>query len=137
MVAPITPNEVDSSANPTRSLSAAVPTSTRSSLNAPVGPGVNLVITYAGWNATEKAAEVAAYVSKVLTTPGRCTLTMTMNGTARTSTNNTVPDVTTTQCGTMTIPGSQLTAGSWSAVVTFASAGISGTAAPISIEVTT
>jgi hypothetical protein len=116
----------------TTSAAPASPTTTAPGSSAAVA---SIVLTYAGWNPTAQDAEVAAYVQALQPTGGTCTLTMTHSGTTRTQSKAATPDVSTTQCGTIAIPGSQLSSGQWTATVSYSSASATGTSTPVTIEV--
>lgn len=94
-----------------------------------------VVISYSGWDATDQQAQASAFVQSVVTDNGQCTLTLTQGTSVRTVSKAATPDVSTTQCGTMSIARAQLAPGTWNAVVTFSSASTSGTSAPFSIVV--
>ena len=93
------------------------------------------MLTYAGWNASAADAEVAAYVQGLEPAGGNCTLTMVRDAITRTSSKPSTADVSTTQCGTIAIPGSQLSSGQWTATVNYSSSAAAGTSTPVMIEV--
>lgn len=96
----------------------------------------SVVVTYAGWNASAKQVEVSAYVAGLTTGTGRCVLTLTTSGApAQTAQNRALPDISTTQCGMLVIPGAQLTSGTWTALVRFTSADSSSTSKPVAVTV--
>jgi hypothetical protein len=61
---------------------------------------------------------------------------MSLNGVSRTTSRQASTGPSSTQCGALTIPGSQLSAGSWRAVVHFTSSKAVGSSKPVTITVT-
>jgi hypothetical protein len=118
-----------SSATPGRSIAPPVPT------GSPVPAGVlEVVVPIASWNPSSTAMEVSAYVS-VVEQGGTCGLTATKGSLRATAQTSALPDASTTSCGDLRIPGSDLSAGTWSVVVTYRSAASSGSSAPIAVDV--
>lgn len=101
---------------------------------APTGGGTTVVITYADWVPETSEVEVGAYAA-VVEEGGTCTLTLTGAGASATRTNDALTDVSTVSCGGFLIPGSELSTGTWSAVVTYASPSFSGTSSPVEVSV--
>lgn len=101
---------------------------------APTGGSTTVVITYADWVPETSEVEVGAYAA-VVEDGGTCTLTLTRAGTSATRTNDALTDVSTVSCGGFLIPGSELSTGTWSAVVTYASPSFSGTSSPVEVSV--
>lgn len=101
---------------------------------APTGGGTTVVITYADWVPETSEVEVGAYAA-VVEEGGTCTLTLTRAGASATRTNDALTDVSTVSCGGFLIPGSELSTGTWSAVVTYASPSFSGTSSPVEVSV--
>jgi hypothetical protein len=99
---------------------------------APGAAGVEVVTTYAGWNALSGAVEVGAYVP-VVESDGVCTLELTGPGGERRAQATGTPDVSSTACGELSLTG--LAPGSWQALVTYDSARSTGTSAPVTVEV--
>jgi hypothetical protein len=136
------------SAAPTRSATPGAPSSgaAASTLSAtpgrgtappgsPVPPGaLEVVVPIASWNPGSSAMEVSAYVS-VVEQGGTCGLTATKGSLRATAQTSALPDVSTTSCGDLRIPGSDLSTGTWSVVVTYRSAASSGSSAPIAVDV--
>jgi hypothetical protein len=106
----------------------------------PVDPGAvapttaDVTTTYAGWNDLSDAVEVGAYAA-VVEADGICTLTLSGPGGERSVQAAATPDVSTTACGALALPGDQLSSGTWQAVVTYGSPRSAGTSAPVEIEV--
>ncbi len=95
---------------------------------APTPDEVEVVVTFAGWNAPTTAAEVGAYVPRV-ETGGRCTLVLTSAGGTRAEVESVAePDATSTSCGLLSVPGERLAAGTWTGTVTYTSPTASGEA---------
>jgi hypothetical protein len=92
-------------------------------------------ITIGSWNAQSGEAQVDAFVPGHVIQGGTCTLTMTQGGTSRTAQHPAVTTPTATSCGLISIPRSELAAGTWSAVVRFAAPTASGQSDPTNIEV--
>lgn len=105
----------------------------------PVAPApglamVDVVTTYAGWNATSGAVEVGAYAAAV-EAGATCTLTLTQGGATVSAEGAATPDVSTTACGDLAVTRDRLAAGTWQAVVRYESATSSGVSAPVTVEV--
>jgi hypothetical protein len=105
----------------------------------PVAPApgiatVDVVTTYAGWNATSGAVEVGAYAAAV-EAGATCTLTLTQGGASVTAEGPATPDVSTTACGDLAVTRDSLAAGTWQAVVRYESVTSSGVSAPVTVEV--
>jgi hypothetical protein len=78
---------------------------------------------------------MSAITPDLLVEGATCTMTMTRNGVTRTTTRSAATSASTTQCGTMRIPGSQLSNGRWQASVEFDSAKGVGISDPVTIAV--
>jgi hypothetical protein len=96
---------------------------------------VTLVVTYSGWNAGARTAEVDAFAPRVLATHATCTLTMSLAGVSRTASRRASVGPSSTQCGALTIAGSKLSPGSWRAIVHFSSSDVVGDSNPVTIKV--
>jgi len=97
---------------------------------------VPVVVTYYGWNATAKDVEVGGYVEGVVEDGGVCTLTLTKGASTVRGDKSAVADASTTSCGELQVPGDAVSAGTWQAVLTYASAGHTGTSETVDVEVT-
>lgn len=93
------------------------------------------VITYAAWSASARAVQVSAYVPGLDTASARCSLVLTRGSQRRSISRAPVADATTMQCGTMSISGSRLSAGTWQATVRYSSPARSGVSAVVNVEV--
>src|SRR6185437_7154319 len=109
---------------------------TSSAATSPAKSKVDLIVTYSGWTASTKTAEVDAFAPDVLVSNAKCTLTLTRAGVTRTASRPASASASTTQCGALTVPGSQLVAGDWTAVVRFDSPSAAGSSTPVTIRVT-
>lgn len=97
-----------------------------SSANTPTAnEKVTPIIT--SWGQTNGKVEVAARVPGILEEGGLCTLTLKRGGETRTGSSNAMANVSEVSCGFIGIPRSSLTAGEWSATVTYSSPQNSGT----------
>jgi hypothetical protein len=94
---------------------------------------VDVVVTFAGWNSLSSAVEVGAYVP-VVETPGACTLVL--DGPAGTLTRQVAgtADASTVSC-VVTVPDSEVSAGTWRATMSYASVTSSGTGAATEVVV--
>lgn len=92
-------------------------------------------LTYSEWNATTGAIEVGGYLDGVVESDGTCTLTGTKDGTSAASTAPGISDATSTSCAGLSLPGDQLSPGTWSVVLTYESGTSRGTSAPVEVEV--
>ena len=138
--APVT---ASASSAPTAESSAADPTTSQPPRTPATDPAVQVTgttvpvsVTFFGWNAAAHEVEVGGYVAGVIEGGGTCTLTLTRGAATVTGQRSARPDATTTTCGEIDVPGSGLTAGTWTGVLSYRSAGHTGAAAPVQIEVT-
>lgn len=100
----------------------------------PASPPV-VQITYSGWDPSSRSAQVNALVTDVVARDGQCTLTLSLNGMQKTATVTAHPTPQATSCGLMSVPGSQLAAGAWQAVVRFTSGEGDASSRPVTIQV--
>jgi hypothetical protein len=96
---------------------------------------VPVTVTFYGWNPTSKQVEVGGYVEGIVEGDGVCTLTLTKGGSTVSGTADASPDASTTACGTVSVPGDEVAAGTWKAVLSYSSAGHSGTSDAVDVEV--
>ena len=95
---------------------------------------VQVVLTFAGWDANTESVQVGAYVTAV-EPAGSCTLTL-RSGTAIVTTgSDALTDATSMACGTLSVPQTELTPGSWEAEVTYASPSSQGASEVVTLEV--
>lgn len=95
---------------------------------------VDVVTTFAGWNATSGAVEVGGYAT-VVEPVGACTLRLTRGDQVVTRKQTASADATTVACGGFSVPRSALTAGEWRAVLSYASPRSAGAATPVMVKV--
>lgn len=101
----------------------------------PAADDVPVLVTYAGWDPASSSVEVSGIVDVVVESDGTCTATLTSGDRTVTASGPATPDVTTTACGSVFVAGAELAPGTWSAVLTFASATSSGESEPVEVEV--
>ena len=108
----------------------------KDSTPAPVADGrAEVAVSYAGWDAPSSSVQVNAYVGSRTEDGGTCTLTLSLGGQTRTATAPASADATTTICELLAVPGSDLPAGDWQAVVRYASDGADGSSEPVVVAV--
>ena len=95
---------------------------------------VDVVTTFAGWNATSGAVEVGGYAT-VVEPVGTCTLRLTRGAQVVMRKQTASADATTVACGGFSIPRKELTAGQWQAVLAYASPRSAGAAATVTVKV--
>lgn len=78
--------------------------------------------------------EVAGYVADRVEAGGTCELTLTRGRQVLDASGPAVPDARTTVC-TVTVPGEQVTAGTWEAVLSYRSQHAAGSSEPLLVEV--
>ena len=119
------------------------PAAASSTTPAPKGPSqapapklkrVDVVTTFAGWNATSGAVEVGGYAA-VVEPVGVCTLRLTRGDQVVTRKQTARADATTVACGGFSVQRSELTAGEWQAVLAYASPRSAGAAATVMVKV--
>jgi hypothetical protein len=98
-------------------------------------PKATLVVTYSGWDEATKSVQASGYLPGAAEDGGTCTLTLTRGGTTVTGTVAGTANVTNTSCGGLIVPGSRLSSGTWSAVVSYRSSTSSGSSAPVQVTV--
>jgi hypothetical protein len=80
-----------------------------------------LRITYAGPDEAAGGIAVGAYVSGLIEEGGTCALTLSKDGKSADAESEALPDASTTSCGQMLVPFSELEQGTWTAEVTYTS----------------
>lgn len=98
------------------------------------GADAAVFITFGGYDASA-GVEVAGYVADRVETGGTCVLTLTGGRRALSVSASAVPDARTTVCGTLTVPGEQVSEGTWEAVLSYRSAHAAGSSEPLLVEV--
>jgi|tagenome__1003787_1003787.scaffolds.fasta_scaffold20968660_2 hypothetical protein len=99
------------------------------------GGEVSVLLTYSGWNASAAQVEVDGYVPGVAEDGGTCLLTLTRGGTTVTASVPGTENVADTDCGGAAVPGSKLSQGSWTAVLSYDSAATHGASSPVEVQV--
>ena len=99
------------------------------------GEQVQVTVTFAGWNASAGQVQVGGYVAGIVEDGGACTLTLTKGGQTVTGRSEAVPDASTTACGAVTVPGDEVSDGTWSAVLAYESAAHTGASESWDVEV--
>jgi hypothetical protein len=97
---------------------------------------VPVSVTYFGWNADAHEVQVGGFVGGVVEQGGVCTLTLTKGADTVTGRTEALPDASTTSCGEVVVPGAEVSAGTWQAVLSYSSDGHSGTSESVDLEVT-
>jgi hypothetical protein len=80
-----------------------------------------LQITYAGPDDAAGGIAVGAYVAGLIEEGGRCSLTLSKDGQSADAESEALPDASTTSCGQLVVPFSELEPGTWTAEVTYTS----------------
>lgn len=99
------------------------------------GTGVDVVVTYYGWDDALAGVEVGAYVAGTAETGGTCTLTLTSGSDSASASGAGEPDASSTSCLGLVVPGSELSSGTWSAVVSYESATAQGESNAVEVAV--
>jgi hypothetical protein len=92
-------------------------------------------ITYYGWNPGSAVVELGGFVHSLVEDGGTCTLTLTQGAATATASREATPNVTSTACGELVVPGDQLAPGAWSAVLSYESADSQGASEPVEVQV--
>ena len=99
-----------------------------------VVPDVEVVTSYAGWDATSGDVAAAGYVTGVVEDGGTCTLTLSRSGQEVVVEAPGLADASTTACGGLEVAGTALAPGQWSAVLAYRSDAASATAEPVRVD---
>lgn len=98
---------------------------------------VSVAIAYAGFDETENAIDIRAFIPDVIEGNGTCTATLILNGQVVTKSSKGFIDSTTSQCEPILIPVNEFPAtGTWDLTVSYASSGYKGTSSSMKVEVT-
>lgn len=103
----------------------------------PAPPGLTptaVTLTLWGYDPATQAAFVGGYAA-VVEEGGTCTLVLRNGSTEVAVSAPAAADATTTSCGTLSVPHTQLSSGTWSAELRYASPVSAGSASPVKIEV--
>lgn len=114
-----------------------VPTDVARDPEPTVGPSddATVQITYSGFNEDLEVVEVGGFVASVVEDDGTCTLTLTKGSRTVTTSSPATSNVTTTACGEQVLPRDQVSAGRWTAVLSYESPTSRGASAPVEVEV--
>jgi hypothetical protein len=117
----------------TNTKSGSISTSTGSTSSTP-----STTLYISGASDTDNSIQVSSYVEGVFENGGKCTLTLTNNGTVITRTDQGIENANYTTCPRFTIDNMNdgvLSSGQWSAVVSYSSSTTSVSSQPTTIEV--
>ena len=103
--------------------------------DAPRPATTDVVLARAGVDAATGAVRVAGYVSPVVESGGTCTLELRRGGRTVSASGPAEPDATTTVCGGLAVPVTDLEPGEWQAVLVYRSASSSGESEPLDVRV--
>jgi hypothetical protein len=78
-------------------------------------------ITYSGADDATQGVTVGAYVAGLIEDGGTCAMTLTLDGKSASAESAGLADASTTSCGQLLVPFSELSAGTWAVEVTYAS----------------
>lgn len=129
--------EPDVSSPPTPAPSTPAPTDAPPATPDPAAPALNpttVTASFWGFDAATATAQVGGYAD-VVETGGTCTLVLTRGDARASAAGASQPDAASTTCGTLAIPRSELSAGSWTAELSYTSATSTGVAPTFTIEV--
>jgi hypothetical protein len=98
------------------------------------GKDVQVVLTYAGFDATAGTVQANGLVAGVIEDGGTCTLTLTRGSDVVTARSTASADATTTTCGLLET-GTGLAAGTWQAVLSYTSDDAAGTSQSMAVTV--
>ena len=93
------------------------------------------VITSYGQDPSSKEALVGGFVPGTVESGGSCTLTLEKDGKKVTATNPATPNASTVSCGVIAIARDKLSAGTWSATLSYASYAYEATSQPQQLAV--
>lgn len=86
-------------------------------------------LSYLAWNPESRAVEASGYAA-VYEDGGTCRLVLTKAGTSVSAESAALPDVQTTSCGGLSVPGNDVSSGTWLAVLEYTSPTSAGSSAP-------
>jgi hypothetical protein len=99
------------------------------------GGRARVVITSADVQPADGVVEVDGYVAGLVEESGTCTVTLTSGTRSARATGPAWPDASTTSCGSIVVPVDRLDAGTWRAVLSYASPSSAGSSAPVDVTV--
>lgn len=92
-------------------------------------------IAYSGWNPATSTVEVDGFLGGIVESGGTCTLTLSQGSATAVGSKPAEPDATSTSCAGLSVAGSGLAAGRWSAVVSYESATSLGESPMVEVDV--
>lgn len=95
---------------------------------------VEVVVSFAGWQAEVSAVEVSGFVP-VVESDGVCRLVLSSAAGEVAVEQAATPDASTTSCGWLSVPAAELSPGTWSAVLSYTSGASVASSAPVPVEV--
>ena len=95
----------------------------------------DVVLSFVGWDEDTASVQVSGYVTPVVEDGGTCTVDLTRGDVTVEAGGPTLADATTTVCGGLTVPGDQLSPGTWEAVLRYESPRTAGASEPLTVEV--
>lgn len=98
-------------------------------------PQHEVTVSYAEWDTAASAVVVGAYLDDAVEDGGRCTLTLTRNGTKVTVHAEGAADASSTDCLGLQVAGSKLSSGAWQGVVRYESASLTAVSDSFSVDV--
>jgi hypothetical protein len=98
------------------------------------GGSVGVALNYVGWEPSSEAVEASGFVSGVVEDGGTCRVTLTRGGETAVAEAPGLADATTTVCPGVSL-GGNLSAGTWTAVLSYESGTSTGTSTPLEVEV--
>ena len=101
------------------------------------GGTVGVALNFADWEESSGAAEISGFVSGVVENGGTCRFTLTRGQQSVVAESRGQADATTTVCPSVSVTGDQLTAGTWTAALSYDSGTSTGVSAPVGVEVPT
>jgi hypothetical protein len=117
----------------------ASPSAAPSPSSAPSAPGVAPATVFSPgvrWDASASVLSGSAFVTTTSETGGTCVMVANSGGvTVRSAPVSSEPDASTTVCGTVTIPGSRLHAGTWAVKFTYQSAKHAGESNSVNVVI--
>jgi hypothetical protein len=111
------------------------PTPTLTTLPGSTKKAVTPFVTLAAWDQDAAELQVGAIVPNLVESGGTCTVTVSKGATTRTASAPAAGVSSYTGCNPMTIPGSALSAGTWTVQVTYTSRTATGTSAAKTVAV--
>lgn len=129
---PPTKEEKQETENFKKDLANSSPSSSSDSTSSGAKKNVTPIIS--GYNYSNKA-EVGSYVQGIVEDGGTCTLTMVRSSQMVSESKTASADAQTTSCGWISIDGSRLSAGDWSATISYNSVTSRGTSSAVTISI--